>query len=96
MEREYVTANLGAKANTMVMDAIMRSRQGLELKVEEKVLLAIADGKWHSGAELAEVTWRFGGYLHNLKQKGVCWEKRLMEGRPKGRMLYEYRAVKGE
>ena len=49
---------------------------GKKLNMEDKILLRMADGKWHEAAELAyNVSWRFGGYLHNLKKKGVDWEK---------------------
>lgn len=91
-----MTANLGARANTIVSDAVFKKKHGEKLTVEEKVLLVMSDGKWHSGAELAKVSWRFGGYLFNLRKKGVEWEKRLMANRPKGKMLYEYRAIKGK
>lgn len=47
-----------------------------KMTMEDKVLLAMSDGEWHEAAELAfGVSWRFGGYLHNLKKKGVSWEK---------------------
>jgi DNA-binding PadR family transcriptional regulator len=41
-----------------------------------ELMVVLSDGKWHSGLELSRrVSWRFGGYLHILKEHGVAWEK---------------------
>ena len=53
-----------------------KKANGKRLTMSDKVLLRLSDGEWHEAAELAyNVSWRFGGYLHNLKQMGVDWEK---------------------
>lgn len=49
---------------------------GKKLTMRDKVLWKLRDGEWHEASELAYgVSWRFGGYLHQLKQEGVEWEK---------------------
>lgn len=64
------------------------------LSMEQRVLLALADGQWHGGRALAiEVSHRFGGYLHTLKGQGVAWEKRLDPERPRGKAWWQYRLV---
>lgn len=57
---------------------------------EDDLLMLLSDGEWHYGREMTEkVSWRFGGYLFNLKQDGVAWEKERM--RVKGACVYRYR-----
>lgn len=91
-----MAGSFGAVANTLIGDARFKLKQGKKLNMHEKVLLNMSDGKWHHGAELAEISWRFGGYLHILKERGVKWEKRPVKGAPKGARLFEYRLIKGE
>jgi hypothetical protein len=67
-----------------------------KLTKEERLLLLLADGEWHSGREMAvKVSHRFGGYLFRLREKGYNFEKRLQPGRPKGEVWYEYRWMRG-
>ena len=88
--------SFGAITNTLIMEAEHKKKLRRDLLMKEKVLLAMKDGKWHSGYELSQISWRFGGYLFNLKEQGVKWEKRLMPERPKGAMLFEYRLIEKE
>lgn len=72
--------------------AIIDARLGYELTMEQRTMLALQDGAWHSARELSKaVSHRFGGYLHTLKDKGVEWEKRLDPDRPTGKMWWQYR-----
>lgn len=59
----------------------------------DKVLLALADGKWHQGRELAlKVALRYGARLYELEHDfGVMWDKRLDPRRPKGEMWFQYK-----
>lgn len=71
---------------------IARSRErmlaGKDTK-EDRVLVRMADGLWHTGGDLSQVSWRFGAYLHNLKAKrGVKWEKERLPGKD---CVYRYR-----
>ena len=38
-----------------------------------------------------KVSWRFGGYLHNLKKKGVDWEKERIPNTES--QVFKYRLV---
>ena len=91
-----MAGSFGAVTNTLIGDAKFKMKQGKELTMHEKVLLKMSDGKWHHGAELADVSWRFGGYLHILKQRGVKWEKQPIKGTKKSAKLFEYRLIKGD
>ena len=53
--------SFGAITNTFIGDAEYKKKCGAALTMTEKVLLAMKDGGWHSGAELAGISWRFGG-----------------------------------
>lgn len=69
-----------------------RSTNPEKRNMVDRTLLALSDGEWHGGRELAlTVSHRFGGYLHILKGRGVSWEKRLDPQRPKGEKWYQYR-----
>ena len=62
--------------NDLIAEAERKAVEGKKLTKEDRVLLKLRDGQWHEATELAYgVSWRFGGYLHNLKKKGVDWEK---------------------
>jgi hypothetical protein len=66
-----------------------------KLTKEQRLVALMADGRWHSGRELAlTVSHRFGGYLFNLKKHGFVWEKRLDPTRPFGEVWYLYRLNK--
>ena len=58
-----------------------RTMNGKDTKVD-KLLLHMADGLWHTGLDLANsVSWRFGAYLYDLREKrGVRWEKERILG----------------
>jgi len=59
---------------------------------EERLLEALADGRWHGSRELSEkVSHRFGAYKFTLVAKGYTIEVRLDPDRPKGEMWYQYR-----
>lgn len=77
MEQLVLGARVYPKLTEDAIDAAKAKRSaGKKLTKEDRVLLVMSDGEWHMGSELADkVSWRFGGYLHNLKQKGVSWEK---------------------
>ena len=69
---------------------------GKKLTKEDRVLLIISDGEWHMGNELAEkVSWRFGGYLFTLKEKGVSWEKEKVKV-ASGDSVWKYRLCEWE
>lgn len=56
----------------------------------ERMCMILSDGKWHTGAELAEKCgWRFGGVVHRLRHDyGIEIET---DGKKKG--VHNYRAV---
>lgn len=86
--------SLGAVANSLIGEAKLAKKREERLTKEQRLLLVMKDGRWHKGSELAyRVSWRFGGYLHSLKQKGVEWEKRRDPKCPKGENWYDYRLV---
>ena len=43
----------------------------------ERIEACLADGEWHSGAELNRICFRYGARLHEMKKDGVEWEKRF-------------------
>jgi len=70
--------------------------KGERLTKEDRLLLLMSDGCWHFGSELSErVSWRFGGYLFNLKEAGIRWEKERVRG-IKDAVVYQYRLVPKE
>ena len=70
-----------------------RRGKGEKLKQEDRLLLLMSDMEWHLGSELSEkVSWRFGGYLFNLKEMGIRWEKERVTG-IKDSVVYRYRLV---
>lgn len=82
------------KTQKAIEQALERSEKGKATK-EDRILLLLSDGEWHYGREMTEkVSWRFGGYLFNLKQDGVAWEKERM--RVKGACVYRYRLSRVE
>lgn len=67
--------------------------EGRKLTMSDKLLVRMSDGEWHEAAELAyNVSWRFGGYLHNLKKQGVEWEKERIPNTES--CVYKYRLCK--
>jgi hypothetical protein len=77
----------------MLRGARIDEHQGSKLTKEQRVLLLLADGEWHSALQLAlEVSHRFGGYLFTLKEAGVVWEKRHVTA-PNGDSWWDYRLV---
>lgn len=91
MSRANVERYGGATAallQTAYADEALKRR----LTMEQRILLALADGEWKDGRELAlTVSHRFGGYLHTLKEKGVSWEKRPHPDRPSHAVWWQYR-----
>lgn len=76
----------------LIKSAKFSKDHGAKLTKSQRLLLVMKDGGWHEGYELAtKVSWRFGGYLFDLKQKGVEWEKRPSPNRPKGERIFQYR-----
>jgi hypothetical protein len=74
---------------------LAKKSKGGKLTKGQKLLLVMKDGGWHTGQELAyRVSWRFGGYLHTLKQHGVEWEKARDSRAPKGEVWWKYRLCK--
>ena len=76
------------RTTEMIEKAYEAKRKGKETNAS-RLLRFMADGNWHLGSELADKEaggWRFGGYLHILKEKGVEWEKELV-----CRHIYKYR-----
>ena len=75
--------------------ARQKERDGKKLTKEDRLLLLMSDGGWHEAIELAyNVSWRFGGYLHTLKQRGVNWEKERVPGTAE--RVFKYRLVPKE
>ena len=61
----------------------------------DKLLVVMSDGQWHMGGELAQrVSWRFGGYLHILKERGIAWEKERIPNLKD--VVYKYRLKEDE
>ena len=59
----------------------------------DRLLVHMSDCRWHTGLDLAtNISWRFGGYLHDLKKRGVEWEKRRI-AEIEDEVVYEYRLV---
>ena len=76
-----------------IEQAKQKQRDGKKLTKADRILLVMQDGQWHMGSELAEkVSWRFGGYLHELKSKGVNWEKEPVKV-ASGDRVFKYRLV---
>ena len=76
--------------------AMERKANGDKLTKEDRLLILMSDMGWHYGRELSEkVSWRFGGYLFNLKQMGVMWEKERVP-EVKDAVVYKYRLVGDE
>ena len=70
-----------------------RRDAGDRLTKDDRILLILSDMDWHFGSELSEkVSWRFGGYLFNLKEMGIRWEKERVKG-VKDAVVYRYRLV---
>ena len=66
----------------MISCAKAKQEVGKKLNKDEKLLLRIADGEWHEASELAyNVSWRFDGYLHNLKERVEGVEDRVFRYR---------------
>ena len=79
----------------MIEKAKEAPAKGKDTKAD-KLLRVLADGNWHLGHELAgKVSWRFGGYLHILKERGVAWEKERLPD-IKDAVVYKYRLVQEE
>lgn len=71
-----------------------KESEGKELTRSQELFQLISDGKWHDGTELAmAISWRFGGFLHTLKDMGIDWEKRLAPGVDRKKNAYQYRLV---
>ena len=84
--------NFNDETKELISKALEKRDGGKKLNMDEKVLLRMMDGEWHEAAELAyNVSWRFGGYLHNLKKKGVEWEKERVPGTEA--RVFKYRLV---
>ena len=76
--------------NDLIAIAGDKKANGKKMTNEDRLLLRLADGGWHDASELAyNVSWRFGGYLHTLKTKGVAWEKERIPGTAS--QLFRYR-----
>lgn len=80
--------SLGAVANSLIGEAKLAKKREERLTKEQRLLLVMKDGRWHKGSELAyRVSWRFGGYLHSLKQKGRRMGEAPRPEMPEGREL---------
>ena len=80
------------KAEELIANALVKQHVGKKLTMEDKILLRMRDGEWHEASDLAyNVSWRFGGYLHNLKKKGVDWEKERIPNTEA--QVFKYRLV---
>lgn len=78
--------------NEIIELAKSKRSDGKKLTMEDKIILRMADGEWHEAADLAyNVSWRFGGYLHSLKKKGVEWEKERVPNTES--QVFKYRLV---
>lgn len=51
-------------------------------------MVMLSDGRWHSNGELAQISPRYGGYLHTMKKLGQDFETRHVKGG-----LWEYRLI---
>lgn len=56
---------------------------------KDDLLCLLSDGKLHSNEELAQITFRFGAILHNLRQEGYQIE--TIKEQENG--LYSYRLI---
>ena len=82
------------KTVKMIEDARDAMASGKFTKAD-KLLVVMSDGQWHMGGELAQrVSWRFGGYLHTLKGRGVAWEKERVPNLKD--VVYKYRLKEGD
>lgn len=64
--------------------------EGKKITKSERMCMILEDGKWHSGAELAEKCgWRFGAVVHRLRHSYDIEIE--TDGKNKG--VHNYRAV---
>lgn len=50
-------------------------RAGTKPTHTSRIVKVLSDGRWHDGSELSRAaSWRFGGYLHELRKRGLEWE----------------------
>ena len=47
---------------------------------KEKILSLLLDGKRHSNEELADISFRFGSLIHDLRKEGYCIETIRTDG----------------
>lgn len=92
MKQLVLGAKVYPKPTEEAIEAAMEKfRQDKKLTKSDRVLLLLRDGEWHEASEMAEkVSWRFGGYLHELKKRGVNWEKERVPN-VKDAQVFRYR-----
>lgn len=70
---QMTTPKASTLAQQMIQAARQKAQAGVKLVNRERVLLFLADGKPHTGLEIATETnlYRFGAYLKDLRDMGL-------------------------
>jgi hypothetical protein len=80
-----------AKTDGLVLEAYRKKATHAKLYQWEKVLLVLADGRWHGAPELTEkVTHRFSDAVMKARSHGAEIRIRLEPGKDPGLQHYQY------